>query len=437
MRILIAPDGFKESMSAGIAAEAMARGARRACAAAGVACEVDICPIADGGEGTVDAFAAATGASTRTSDVTGPLGETLTARWALHDTPRTLLEAIGDTLRRVMTPVTLVSSWLFGVWIMLLTSPARRTGRIAVVETASAAGLMLVPEDRRDPTQTSTVGLGQLIRAAVDARASEVIVGLGSSATCDGGIGVASAYGYAFYDKDGARLPPIGASLGRIAHITTPRRVKDLRGIRVIAMCDVDNPLTGPNGAAHVYGPQKGASSEQVEALDAGLANLAARCAAAGLTCDPDAPGSGAAGGLGFGLRTFLGADLRRGFDVVAGVTDLHRRVASADLVLTGEGRLDEQTLRGKAVFGIASLAAKSATPVVAIVGCTDVAPERAGRRLEQAGAPLIRVLTLEAPAGGGEAAMADAVAHAEATAAEAVGTWLEGEHRSGYPPVL
>lgn len=431
MRILIAPDGFKESMSATDAAAAMAHGVRRACAEAGVACEIDLCPIDDGGEGTVDAIAAATAACVRTSDVTGPLGETVAARWVVDDGPSGPSSALAEGLGCI------ASLWLLGPLLtVLLTDSGPRPGCTAFVETAAAAGILLVPPDQRDPTKMTTVGLGQLIRAAVDAEASDIVVGLGSSATCDGGIGVASAFGYAFHDERGARLPPIGGSLGRIARITSPRRQHELKGIRVLAMCDVDNPLTGPHGAAHVYGPQKGATPEQVEELDAGLTNLASRCAEAGLTCDPDAPGSGAAGGLGFGLRTFLGAELRRGFDVVADAVHLRRRVAQADLVLTGEGRLDEQTLRGKAVFGIAKLAAAVEKPVMAIVGCTDVAPEHAGRRLDEAGAPLQRVLTLEAVAGGVAAAMADAAGHTEAAAAQAVGVWLEGGDRSGYPPV-
>ena len=326
MRILVAPDSFKGTLSAAEAARAMARGACEALRASGGRCEIDLCPIADGGEGTLDAIAAAVRARRHGVDVEGPLGEPARVEW--------------------------------GSWT------GASGERFALVETSAGAGWRHVPPDRRDPERTTTYGLGRMIGAACAPGADVLCVALGGSATVDGGTGVAQALG-ARFELD----PPLGPGErmrgGRLGDI---RRIEPSIGVggacpRVVALCDVDNPLTGPRGAAPVFGPQKGATAAQVERLDAGLANLAAYAREAGLAADPEAPGSGAAGGLGYGLAAFLGAEIRSGAEFVLDAVGFEARVRGADLVLTGEGRLDAQTIGGKAVWRVARAAAAVGVP--------------------------------------------------------------------------
>jgi glycerate kinase len=321
MKIVVAPDSFKESMTAPQAAAAIGRGVRAAVPAA----EVDLCPVADGGEGTVEALVNATGGRMRTTHVTGPLGDSggeVDAAWGL----------LGD-------------------------------GDTAVIEMAAAAGLALVPADRRDPTRTTTFGVGQLIAAAMDAGARRIILGIGGSATTDGGTGMAQALGVRFIGGD---TPMIGGALGRITAIDLSQRDPRLDQVELVVACDVTNPLTGPSGAAAVYGPQKGATTEQVMTLDAGLAHLAS------LTKNIDAslPGAGAAGGLGFGLVAFCGARLARGIDLVLDAVRFEERVRDAVLVITGEGRLDGQSVQGKTCLGVANAARKHGVKTIALVGC-------------------------------------------------------------------
>jgi glycerate kinase len=335
MRVLIAPDSFKESLSAVEAAEAIARGLR----AAGVD-EPDLCPVADGGEGTVEALVNATDGQYRQSTVHGPLGQTVTARWGL----------LGRSDGQPLT---------------------------AVIEMAEAAGLHLVPADQRDPTRTTTYGVGQLLIEALDAGARRIIMGIGGSATCDGGAGMAQAIGVRFARADGS--PCVcglaGGGLGEVARIDLTRRDSRLGGAELIIACDVTNPLTGPNGAAAVYGPQKGATPQQVSQLDANLAHLAGVyrtcCALEGAAehALDDMPGAGAAGGLGFGLVAFAGARLQRGIELVLDTVDFDERLNRANLVITGEGRLDGQSIRGKTCMGVAQRAARRSVPTVALVG--------------------------------------------------------------------
>ena len=324
MRIICAPDSFKESLTAREAAAAMARGIRKVAADA----DVDACPIADGGEGTVDALVAATGGELRQATVTGPLGDPVRAIWGM----------LGD-------------------------------GSTAVVEMAAAAGLALVPGDQRDPTRTTTYGVGELIRAALDSGANRVILGIGGSATTDGGCGAAQALGVRFDRDEGAIAEPItGGMLGNIRAIT-PLPAP----LPIDVACDVTNPLTGPDGAAHIYGPQKGATAEQVEQLDRHLAHLADLVGG-----DGNFPGAGAAGGFGYGAVALLGGHIRRGIELVLDAVDFDRRVQGCDLCLTGEGRLDGQSLSGKATVGVAAAAKKHGVPVIALVGSVGSGVERA-----------------------------------------------------------
>lgn len=351
MHLVIAPDSFKQSLDARLAAEAIAEGVRQADPHA----TVDLCPIADGGEGTVDALVAATDGALHTSRVTGPLGEPVEATWGTLGG--------GDT---------------------------------AVIEMAAAAGLHLVPPDRRDPTKTTTFGVGELICCALDTDCREVIVGLGGSATCDGGIGVAQALGV--QAACGLARPLTGGDLCEITSIDLSTRDPRIGQAAIVVACDVTNPLIGPNGAAHVYGPQKGATLAQVEQLDAGLAHLARLRGV-----DPMQSGYGAAGGLGFGMAEFADAVMQRGVELVLDAVAFDRRVQGADVVITGEGRLDAQSLSGKATVGVAQRAAKLGVPTIAIAGC---AGDGAERCLQQG---LSRYVTLVGDGVAPERAMAEA----------------------------
>lgn len=326
MKIVIAPDSFKESAGAVAVAEAIARGIVRALPDAAI----DACPMADGGEGTVSAMVAATGGASRTVSVVGPLGEPVQAEFGLLD-----------------------------------------GGRTAVIEMAAASGLHLVPPDRRDPTRTTTFGTGQLIAEALKLDVGRVIVGIGGSATNDGGGGMAQALGYRFFDDSGRLLddPLAGGRLGDVARIDSAGVNERLAAADVVAACDVDNPLTGPNGAAHIYGPQKGATPAMVEQLDVNLAHWAEVIRRDLGVAVRDLPGAGAAGGLGGGLVAFCGAKLQPGIELVIEATKLAGRVAGADLVITGEGRLDGQSMSGKTAVGVARLARRAGVPCIAIVG--------------------------------------------------------------------
>jgi glycerate kinase len=328
MRVVCAPDSFKESLTAAEAADAMRRGVLLAAPAAGV----DVCPIADGGEGTVAAMLAATGGEAMMTRVDGPLGDPVDATWGM----------LGNA-----------------------------DATTAVIEMAAASGLPLVPVDQRDPTRTSTRGTGQLIKAALDAGARRIIVGIGGSATNDGGAGMAQALGVRFIDASGNAItqPMTGGLLSRVARIEVSCIDPRVANAQITAACDVTNPLTGPRGAAAVYGPQKGATPEQVKMLDDGLSHLA-HLLRKQLGVDvQQLPGAGAAGGLGGGLVAFVGAALKPGIDLVLDAIDFSNRVAGASLCLTGEGRLDGQSLSGKACLGVAQRAGAAGVPTIALVG--------------------------------------------------------------------
>lgn len=324
MRIVIAPDSFKGSVSALCVAEAMARGVRTVFPAA----DVRKVPIADGGEGTVEALVSATGGKLKTAQVSGPLGETRTAHWGV----------LGDA-------------------------------RTAVIEMAAASGLPLVPAGQRDPRLTCTYGTGQLIRAALDAGLRRIIVGIGGSATNDGGSGMARALGARFIAEDGSQLPPGGSALARLSHIDITDIDPRLLQTEIMVACDVDNPLCGPRGASAVFGPQKGASAEMVQELDTALKHFA-DCARATSGRDvADLAGAGAAGGLGAGMMFFTPARLKPGVDIVLDAVGFTELVKGASLVITGEGRTDFQTAYGKAPVGVARVAKQFEVPVFCISG--------------------------------------------------------------------
>lgn len=344
MRVVIAPDKFKGSLTAAEAARAMADGVLVAEPGA----QVVLCPMADGGEGTVEAVLAATAGELRQDVVSGPLpGQKVDARWALL--PAGTLAPFADSRQ--------IEGFL---------AAGEAT---AVLEMAQASGFSLVPEGRRDPMATSTIGTGELILEALDAGCRQVILGLGGSGTVDGGMGMATALGYRFLDIDGSDLSPGGASLSRIDSIDTSGSDPRLSEARFLVASDVDNPLVGAQGAARVFGPQKGATTEQVEALDTGL-RLLGEAINRSLGIDVlEMPGAGAAGGLGAGLVAFCGAEIVSGVRLIASLTGLANKVDGADLVLTGEGSFDSQTARGKTPAGVVEVARERGVPVVVIAG--------------------------------------------------------------------
>jgi glycerate 2-kinase len=324
VKVVVAPNAFKGSLSASEAAGAIARGVREAFPEA----EVVEVPVADGGEGTVEALVSAHRGTYRTAQVEGPLGDPVQATFGLIE-----------------------------------------GGRTGVVELASASGLTLIAPERRDPRMTSTYGFGQLLQAVRQAGAHQVIAGIGGSATNDGGAGMAQALGYRLLDAAGDELPRGGAALARLERID--RRGLDPRwqSVKVMVAGDVTNPLTGPQGASAVYGPQKGADDVVVRELDAALARLAAVIERDLGKRVADVPGAGAAGGTGAGLMAFLDAKLVPGAPLVVEASGFDTNLPGADLVITGEGRADSQTAFGKAPGEVAKRAKAARIPVLLIAG--------------------------------------------------------------------
>jgi len=339
MKIFIAPQAFKGGLRGMEVARAMEEGVRRVCPDA----ETVLVPVADGGDGTLEVLVEgpsvgagdASGLSGRQrrgeyfqTRVTGPLGEPVLAAWG----------AMGD-------------------------------GRTAVIEMARASGLALVPPERLDPRVATTYGTGELIRAALDAGYREIIVGLGGSATNDGGAGMAQALGVRLTDDRGADISPGGAALASLERIDLGGLDPRVKECRIRAATDVNNPLCGPEGAAAVYGPQKGATPTLVEELDAALRRLA-EVIRRDVGIDVlSLPRAGAAGGIGAGLVAFLGAELDSGGDIVCDAVELNRHLEGAGLVLTGEGRLDSQTIYDKAPIVVARRATAQGIPVIAVAG--------------------------------------------------------------------
>ncbi|MCK3852587.1 MULTISPECIES: glycerate kinase [unclassified Pseudomonas] len=324
MKIIIAPDSFKDSLSAAGTAQAIAEGLAQVWPDA----QLVECPMADGGEGTVDAVLAACNGQLRRQTVRGPLGDEVEARWG----------------------------WL-------------ADSHTAIIEMAEASGLQLVAPGQRDACSTTTYGTGELICAALDAGAQRIILAIGGSATNDGGAGAMQALGVQLFDAESQPLSPGGLALARLACISLETLDPRLAQVRFEIAADVNNPLCGPHGASAIFGPQKGASPEQVAQLDAALDHFAHHCAQVLPKDVRDEPGSGAAGGLGFAAKAFLGAQFRPGVEVVAELVGLEDAVRGADLVITGEGRFDAQTLRGKTPFGVARIASQHGVPVIVIAG--------------------------------------------------------------------
>lgn len=342
MKIVIAPDSFKGSLTAREACTSIAEGVRRVLPDA----ELDLIPMADGGEGTVQALVDATDGTFHTTTVTGPLGDPVEAQWGMLGRSADDGDADGPT---------------------------------AVIEMAAASGLPLIG-DRRDPMRTTTYGTGELVRAALESGARRILIGIGGSATNDGGAGAAQAVGVQFIDGLGIPLEDglAGGDLGAVHAVDITARDPRLDGCRVIIACDVDNPLCGPRGASAIYGPQKGATEAMVETLDRDLAHFA-DVVERDLACSVrDLPGAGAAGGLGAGLVAFFDGRLRPGVDIVLGALRVEERIRDADLILTGEGRLDAQSGMGKVLYGLGVTARKHQVPVITLVGSVGLGADTA-----------------------------------------------------------
>ena len=324
MKVVIAPQGFKAGISGLEAARAIARGVLAAVPDA----ETVLVPVADGGDGTLHVLVDATGGQIFTSTVTGPINQQVEAQWGV----------MGD-------------------------------GRTAAIEMARASGLAIVPPRRRNPKVTTTLGTGQILKEALERGYRRVIVGLGGSATNDGGAGMATALGAKFLDSAGNALPPGGAALARLHRVDTSGLLDQIAGAEIIAATDVTNPLCGPTGASAVYGPQKGASEEVVAQLDAALLKFAQVVKRDTGRDVLNTPGAGAAGGLGAGLMAFAGAQIQSGIDMVCQVLDFDSHLAGADLVITGEGRADRSTVFDKAPVGVARHARAHGVPTVLLAG--------------------------------------------------------------------
>ena len=322
MKIVVAPDSFKGSLTAIEVSDAIEKGIREVFPEA----EIIKIPMADGGDGTVECLVNATGGKILEEKVIGPLGNEV---WAFYG-------ILGD----------------------------RKT---AIVEMAAASGLTLVPEGKRNPLITTTYGTGQLIKAALNQGCRKMIIGIGGSATNDGGAGMVQALGTKLLDKDGEEIGFGGGELKKIVKIDISCMDKRLSDIKVLVASDVNNPLCGPQGASRIYGPQKGATPEIIEELDESLAYFAELIKRDLHKDIKDIPGAGAAGGLGASLIAFLNAELRPGIEIMIEAVKLEQAIKDADLVITGEGKIDSQTIYGKAPIGVAKIAKKHNIPVVAV----------------------------------------------------------------------
>ena len=326
MKFILIPDSFKGTLSSEQICEIAKEKVEKHFPDAETACV----PVADGGEGSVDAFLTALGGSKVSVTVKNPYFEDMESYYGvIHE------------------------------------------GKTAVIEMASCAGLPLV-EDRKNPKLTTTYGVGQLILAAAESGVEKIIVGLGGSSTNDGGCGAAAAVGIKFYDKDGKEFVPTGGTTADIAKIDVSGRAKVLDQVEIVTMCDIDNPMYGPIGASYIFGPQKGADEAMVEELDAGIKNLSRVIAEATGEDISQVPGTGAAGAMGAGMIAFFGSRLQMGIQTVLDTVNFDEMIKDADYIITGEGKLDSQSLRGKVVIGIAERAKKQNKNVIAVVGGAD-----------------------------------------------------------------
>lgn len=349
MKVVVAIDSLKGSLSSMEAGNAIAEGIYRADAEA----KVEVRPLADGGEGTVDALVQGMNGSLRKVRVTGPLGDKVDAAYGIIE-----------------------------------------EAKMAVIEMSAAAGITLVPDEKKNPLFTTTYGVGEMIRDAIEKGCRKFVVGIGGSATNDGGIGMLQALGYDFLNSKGNAVPYGAKGLEDLAEIRKEHVLPELAQCEFKVACDVTNPLCGPLGASAVYGPQKGATPEMVREMDQWLADYAKLAANCSERADAEHPGTGAAGGLGFAFLTFTNAVLESGIKIVSEETKLEQYIQDADIVITGEGRLDGQTAMGKAPVGVAKLAGKYKIPVLAFAGSVTKDARKCNEEGIHAFFPILRGIT-------------------------------------------
>lgn len=349
MKAVVAIDSLKGSLSSMEAGNAIAEGIYRADAEA----KVEVRPLADGGEGTVDALVQGMNGSLRKVRVTGPLGDKVDAAYGIIE-----------------------------------------EAKMAVIEMSAAAGITLVPDEKKNPLFTTTYGVGEMIRDAIEKGCRKFVVGIGGSATNDGGIGMLQALGYDFLNSKGNAVPYGAKGLEDLAEIRKEYVLPELAQCEFKVACDVTNPLCGPLGASAVYGPQKGATPEMVREMDQWLADYAKLAANCSERADAEHPGTGAAGGLGFAFLTFTNAVLESGIQIVLEETKLEQYIQDADIVITGEGRLDGQTAMGKAPVGVAKLAGKYKIPVLAFAGSVTKDARKCNEEGIHAFFPILRGIT-------------------------------------------
>lgn len=349
MKAVVAIDSLKGSLSSMEAGNAIAEGIYRADAEA----KVEVRPLADGGEGTVEALVQGMNGSLRKVHVTGPLGDKVDAAYGIIE-----------------------------------------EAKMAVIEMSAAAGITLVPDEKKNPLFTTTYGVGEMIRDAIEKGCRKFVVGIGGSATNDGGIGMLQALGYDFLNSKGNAVPYGAKGLEDLAEIRKEHVLPELAQCEFKVACDVTNPLCGPLGASAVYGPQKGATPEMVREMDQWLADYAKLAANCSERADAEHPGIGAAGGLGFAFLTFTNAVLESGIKIVLEETKLEQYIQDADIVITGEGRLDGQTAMGKAPVGVAKLAGKYKIPVLAFAGSVTKDARKCNEEGIHAFFPILRGIT-------------------------------------------
>lgn len=351
-KVVVAIDSFKGSLTSMEAGEAVKVGVMRAIPDA----DVQVSPLADGGEGTVEALVSGMNGTSQIVTVMGPVGKEVDCEYGMIESTKT-----------------------------------------AIIEMSGAAGITQVTEEERNPLYTTTYGVGQVIKDAISKGCRRFIVGIGGSATNDGGVGMLQALGYGFLDKDGNQIPFRGEGLSQLVRITDDQVIPELKECEFKIACDVTNPLCGDKGCSAIYGPQKGATPEIIEQMDGWLAAYAELAKKDFSKADPDYPGTGAAGGMGFAFLTFTNAILKSGIQIVLEETKLEDYIKYADVVVTGEGRIDEQTAMGKAPIGVAKLAKKYDIPVVGFAGCVTKEAVACNKEGLDAFFPIIRrIITLE-----------------------------------------
>ncbi len=349
MKVVIAIDSFKGSLTSIEAGIAAAEGFKRADKR--IECKVK--PLADGGEGTVEALVSGMGGNLVSLQVTGPLGEKIESRYGIIEEKK-----------------------------------------LAVIEMSAAAGITLVPKEKLNPMKTTTYGVGEIIKDAIGKGCRSFIIGIGGSSTNDGGAGMLQALGFDLKDKEGKNISYGAEGLSRLAEISDKNVLKEIKECSFKVACDVNNPLCGEKGCSRVFAPQKGADSKMIEKMDAYLKKYAEIAKESFEEADPDYPGAGAAGGLGFAFKSFLGAELTPGIDLVIKETNLEEEIREADLVITGEGKLDAQTSMGKAPVGVAKIAKKYGKRVIAFAGAVTEDARECNEKGIDAFFPIVRGIT-------------------------------------------